>query len=121
VRLAPCGDRIRYYGCTQRYNDSYNWELHKLVAKRDGLQFDYCFLDGAHTYAIDALTYFLCDLLLRKDGFLDFDDYEWRLRGSSLDPSRVPVIEKQYTDEQIDAYQVKMIVDDLVRPSGKYA
>jgi hypothetical protein len=51
---------------------------------------------------------------------MDFDDYTWRLRGSSLDPVKVPAIAAQYTDEQIDAQQVKMIVDHLVRPDRRY-
>jgi hypothetical protein len=33
----------------------------------------------------------------------------------------VPEIAEQYTDEQIDAFQVKMIVDLLVRPDPRYA
>jgi hypothetical protein len=61
--------------------------------------FDYCFLDGAHTFSIDALNFFLCDKLTRIGGFIDFDDYNWTLRGSSLDPSKVPEIGEQYTAE----------------------
>ena len=82
--------------------------------------FDYCFLDGAHTFAVDALNFYLCDRLLAIGGYMDFDDYHWKLRGSSLDPSRVPEILLQYTDEQIEARQVKMIVDVLVRPDPRY-
>jgi hypothetical protein len=84
------------------------------------LLFDYCFIDGAHTVAIDALTYFLCDKLLKTGGYMDFDDYSWRLRGSSLDPSKIPAIAEQYTDEQIDAYQVKMIIEALVKRDVRY-
>lgn len=51
---------------------------------------------------------------------MDFDDYTWRLRGSSLDPSKVPEIYLQYTDEQIDSYQVKTIVDTLVKKDLRY-
>lgn len=120
-RLARFGDRVHFYANSQRYSDSYNWHLHKLIAQRDDFRFDYCFLDGAHTYAIDALSFFLCDILLSPGGYLYFDDYEWRLRGSSLDPLKVPAIADQYTDEQIDAFQVKMIVDDLVRPLARYS
>ena len=51
---------------------------------------------------------------------MDFDDYNWTLRGSSLDPTKVPQIAEQYTDEQIDSCQVQMIVDELVRRDGRY-
>jgi hypothetical protein len=62
----------------------------------------------------------LCDLLLNVGGYIDFDDYGWRLRGSSLDPRRVPVTAELYTDAQIDDLQVKAIVDLLVRRGGTY-
>lgn len=120
-RLAPFENRIFYYANSQRYNDSYNWALMRLIEENKAQPiFDYCFLDGAHTVAIDALNFFLCDRLLRTGGYMDFDDYEWRLRGSSLDPSKVSAIAEQYTDEQIDAFQVKMIVDNLVKPDPAY-
>ncbi len=121
ARLSVCGNDIHYYGNTQKYNDSYNWSLMKIIEAQKGQPlFDYCFLDGAHTVAVDALNYFLCDILLKVGGYIDFDDYDWRLRGSSLSPEKVPAIAQQYTDEQINAYQVKMIVDTLVRRSAKY-
>ena len=91
VKLRSFSSRIFYYGNSQRYNNSYNWSLMKLISENNGAPiFDYCFLDGAHTVAIDALNFFLCDRLLRVGGYMDFDDYEWRLRGSSLDPSQSP-------------------------------
>lgn len=64
---------------------------------------------------VDALNFFLADRLLQVGGWMDFDDYSWRLRGASLDPDKVPAISAQHTDEQIDARQVKMIVGELVR------
>ena len=112
---------MHVYGNSQRFNDSYNWALMQLIAAQRGRPlFDYCFLDGAHTVAVDALNFFLADRLLHVGGWMDFDDYTWRLRGSSLDPDKVPAIAAQYTDEQIDAQQVKMIVDHLVRPDRRY-
>ena len=121
-KLGRYPNRIYYYGNTWKHLDSYNWSLMKLIEKRKGRPcFDYCFLDGAHTVAVDALNFFLADRLLNVGGFMDFDDYVWRLRGSSLDPSVVPVIAEQYTDEQIDARQVKMIVDELVKRDQRYA
>ncbi|MDJ0640756.1 MAG: hypothetical protein QNJ20_18205 [Paracoccaceae bacterium] len=119
-RLAAFQGRVHFYGNSQRHLDSYNWALALLIRDNPEPIFDYVFLDGAHTYAVDALTFFLCDRLLKVGGYADFDDYGWRLRGSSIDPTKVPVIAEQYTDAQIDAYQVKMIVDDLVKRDPRY-
>ncbi len=119
-KMEPFGSRVRFYPNSQRYCDSYNRPLMKLIRENRAPIFDYCFLDGAHTFVIDALTFFLCDRLLKVGGYVDFDDYNWRLHGSSMDPAKVPVIADQYTDEQIDSFQVKMIVDGLVRPDPRY-
>lgn len=120
-KLAKFPNRIFFYGNSQKFNDSYNWSLMHLLGNQLAMPvFDYCFLDGAHTVAIDALTFFLCDRLLKVGGFMDFDDYNWRIRGSSLDPSRIPAIADQYTDEQIDSNQVALIVDILVKPDRRY-
>lgn len=114
-------NRYYFYGNTQKYNDSYNWSLIKLIQENQNKPiFDYCFLDGAHTVAVDALNFFLVDKLLKIGGYLDFDDYSWKLRGSSLDPKYVPEVSEQYTDEQIDSQQVKMIIDILVKPDSRY-
>jgi hypothetical protein len=120
-KLAAFPNRIFFYGNSQKFNDSYNWSLMRLLGDQLSTPvFDYCFLDGAHTVAIDALTFFLCDKLLKVGGFMDFDDYNWQLRGSSLDPSKIPAIADQYTDEQIDCKQVALIVDVLVKPDRRY-
>lgn len=111
---------VQTWGSSYKYLDSYNWSLMKLLEQTTTPIFDYVYLDGAHTWAIDALTFFLCDLLLKPGGYIDFDDYPWRLRGSGLDPGRVPETRRLYTEEQIDAPQVKMIVDLLVKRNPAY-
>ncbi len=111
---------VTAWGSSYRYLDSYNWNLRLILENHPHLRFDYIFLDGAHTWAVDALTFLLSDLLLRVGGYFHFDDYGWRLRGSSLDPERVPATAALYTDAQIDDFQVRAIVDLLVRRSGRY-
>ena len=111
---------ITAWGSSYRYLDSYNWNLRLILENHPDLRFDYIFLDGAHTWAVDALTFLLSDLLLRVGGYFHFDDYGWRLRGSSLDPARVPATAQLYTDAQIDDFQVRAIVDLLVCRSGRY-
>jgi len=121
IKLKGFPNMIHYYANSQRYNDSYNWNLRTLCLEGGGNPiFDYSFLDGAHTFAIDALNFFLCDKLTRVGGFIDFDDYHWTLLNSSLDPSKVPEIKEQYTEEQIATKQVAFIVDALVKTDKRY-
>ena len=113
-------NNVTAWGSSYRYLDSYNWNLRMILENQRDLRFDYIYLDGAHTWAIDALTFFLSDMLLNVGGYVEFDDYSWRLRGSSLDPARVPATAELYTDEQVNDFQVKAIVDLLVRRRGTY-
>ena len=109
------------HGNSRRLLDSYNWSLMRVLADRGDGYFDYAFIDGSHTWAHDALAFFLVDRLLAPGGYVDFDDYTWSLRTSpSMNPVAFPDVERLYTDEQIDARQVGLVVDLLVRPDARY-
>ena len=122
-KIAAAGfENVKTYGSSYKLLDSYNWSLAKLIEQHGKPIYDYIFLDGAHTFAIDALTFFLADKLLKVGGHIDFDDYDWTLGGSpSLRPERFSLTGKMFTREQIDAKQVEMIVELLVRRSGRYS
>jgi predicted O-methyltransferase YrrM len=106
---------------SRRMLDSYNWSLMRVLAERGEGALDYVFLDGAHTWAHDALAFSLADRLLAPGGYVDFDDYRWTLRASpTMNPEAFPEVERLYTDEQIDARQVALVVDLLVRRDARY-
>jgi hypothetical protein len=109
------------HGNSRRTLDSYNWSLMRMLQQQPAPLFDYVYLDGAHTWAIDALTFFLLDRLLKPGGYLDFDDYHWTIDGSpTVNPRVCPRMGEMYTDEQMQTSQVSLIVDLLVRRSGHY-
>jgi predicted O-methyltransferase YrrM len=61
---------------------SYIWELMELIERQteDGIchpKFDFCFIDGAHTWEVDGFAFFLVEKLLRPGGWLLFDDVYW--------------------------------------------
>lgn len=112
---------VQLFGNSYKIRDSYNWSLIKLLKKHSEPIFDYVFLDGAHTWDVDALTFFLIDRLLKIGGYIDFDDYDWTLAKSpTLNPKTFPLTEKFYTQEQINAPHVKFIVDLLVKSNNRY-
>ena len=120
--LRDAGHRnVVAHGNSRRLLDSYNWSLMRVLAERGGETFDYVFVDGAHTWAHDALAFALADRLLAPGGYVDFDDYSWTLRASpTMNPAAFPEVERLYTDEQIDARQVALVVDLLVRRDERY-
>lgn len=122
-RLLRAGghDNVTLYPNSRRLLDSYNWSLMQLLAEHRGPIFDYVFLDGAHTWAHDALAFLLVDRLLLPGGYIDFDDYTWTLRRSpSMNPDVFPEVEQLYTADQIDTPQVALVVDLLVRLDPAY-
>ena len=129
-RLAPVVERLSAAGHanvvahpnSRRLMDSYNWSLMRLLAEHDGPVFDYVFLDGAHTWALDALAFCLIDRLLIPGGYVDFDDYSWTLAGSpSMRPEVFPDVRRLYSDEQINRAQIALVVDLLVRRDPSYS
>jgi predicted O-methyltransferase YrrM len=109
------------HGNSTKLLDSYNWSLAKLLVKPDRPPFDYVFIDGAHTWNVDALTFFLVDRLLAVGGYVDFDDYNWSLaRSPTLAPGIFAKTAEFYTAEQIEDRQVKRVVDTLVKPHPRY-
>ena len=109
------------HGNSRRILDSYNWSLMKLLQDSPAPLFDYVYLDGAHTWAIDAPAFFLVDLLLPPGAYIDFDDYDWTIDGSpTVNPRVYPRMREMYTDEQMHTMQVASIVELLVRRAGRY-
>lgn len=128
-RVAAAAERLRDAGHrhvvshsnSRRLLDSYNWSLMEVLAKHEQPVFDYVFIDGAHTWGLDALAFLLVDRLLRDGGYVDFDDYGWSLRHSpSMNPEAFPDVARLYTEEQIDRPQVALVVDLLVRRDPRY-
>jgi predicted O-methyltransferase YrrM len=128
-RVAPVAQRLRAAGHanvvahanSRRALDSYNWSLMRLLRDGRAGSFDYVFLDGAHTWAHDALAFLLIDRLLKPGGHVDFDDYAWTLaRSPSMSPTVFAPTRQLYTDEQIEAPQVALVVDLLVRADPRY-
>jgi predicted O-methyltransferase YrrM len=122
ARLREAGhENVVAHPNSRRLLDSYNWSLMRLLRDRETPVFDYVFVDGAHTWAHDALAFFLIDRLLQPGGYIDFDDYTWTLRSSpSMNPAAFPEVEQLYTDDQIDTAQVALVVDLLVKSDPAY-
>jgi predicted O-methyltransferase YrrM len=103
--------------------DSYNWELMRLLERQspEGQAvpcLDFCFFDGAHTWDEDGLAFFLVDKLLRPDRWLLFDDLRWSQEAS---PSFSPEKAKSVPEEQRRTAQVLKVFDLLVRQHPSYA
>jgi predicted O-methyltransferase YrrM len=95
----------------------YNWYMADLIAERTrgGVcepLFDFCFLDGAHEWEPDALAVTLAVKLLKPGGWFVLDDLDFNLR--SMPTWRE--FHGHLSDRELDAFQLKMVWDFVVRP-----
>ena len=104
---------------TVHYEHSgYLWRLLKMLEEDPTPRFDLCYLDGAHSWAVDGFAFFLVDRLLRPGGWIIFDDVNWSY-ASSPSMSQLDWVRALPVEER-EAKQVKKIVDVLVRPHPGY-
>jgi predicted O-methyltransferase YrrM len=92
----------------QREKSSYTWFLKKLIEQHTTPGgtcepiFDLCYIDGPKNWTIDGAAFFMVDKLLKEDGWLIFDDYDW-----TYDTN----VEK-YADAQADGVSIRSLADD---------
>jgi predicted O-methyltransferase YrrM len=100
---------------------SYVWELMRLLqpGAANGAprpSFDFCFVDGAHTWDVDGFAFFLVDKLLRPDRWLLFDDFHWTQASSPAED-----LADDLPEEERTAPQIELVFDLLVREHPEYA
>jgi predicted O-methyltransferase YrrM len=67
---------------------SYTWFLKKKIEEqtkdvRCEPLYDFCYIDGPKNWTVDGAAFFMVDKLLRKDGFILFDDMNWKYSEAS--------------------------------------
>jgi predicted O-methyltransferase YrrM len=91
---------------------SYTWRMMRFLEQGLRESFDFIYLDGAHTWAVDGLAFYLGSLLLKPGGWILFDDLKWTLAGSSI--AEEPWVKALPLDQQ-ETPQVRKIWDLLVK------
>jgi len=73
--------------------------LHRFLAETPRPQFDYCYIDGAHTWDGTSLSFLLVDLLLKPGGWVVFDDLNWSISKSQAAKKNMQRY-AEYSDEE---------------------
>ena len=102
---------------------SYIWELRKLLKynlqnPNDRINFDFCFIDGAHSFEVDGFAFYLVDLLLNENGIILFDDIDWSYAKSPTLKNEDFV--KNMSDEERNAEQIRDVLELLVSINPNY-
>ena len=61
---------------------TYTWFLQRMLAAPDPPRYDFCFIDGGHTWDLDGFAFLLVDRLLQPGGWVVFDDLDWKIADS---------------------------------------
>lgn len=74
---------LEKYVSVVREQTSYTWFLKKEIEKQSlngscRPLYDFCFIDGPKNWTIDGLSFFAADKLLKKGGWILFDDFGWK-------------------------------------------
>ncbi|HEX7034364.1 MAG TPA: class I SAM-dependent methyltransferase [Pseudomonadales bacterium] len=96
---------------------SFTWELRRLLARSPRPSFDFCYIDGAHTWDGTGFAFLLVDLLLKPGGWVIFDDLDWSIAKS---PAARKNMQRYagYSDEEKNARQVREVWEILVPARG---
>jgi predicted O-methyltransferase YrrM len=107
-------------------SSSYVWWLkHQVEARSDKAgncepAYDFCYLDGAHNFAVDGLAVVLVERLLRPGGWLLLDDVGWSYDGG-MGEAAAPYTEADgilhpLSDEERSVPHVRAVFDLVVKP-----
>lgn len=91
---------------------SYTWRLMKLLEENEQAVFDFCYFDGGHTWDNTGFAFLLVDRLLKRGGWIVFDDLDWTLERQSPRPRK--------PDEEITTPQVRKVWELLVKRHAGY-
>lgn len=90
----------------------------KMLEHNPTPRFDFCFIDGAHSWFTDGFAFFLVDRLLKPGGLLIFDDLNWTYASSpALSQSEWVA---QMPKEEKETAQVRKVYELLVKPHPAY-
>ena len=105
-------------------NCGYNWLLGEAIEQRrrepgSPIEFvDFCFVDGAHSWDVDGLAFFLIDTVLKPGGWLLFDDLHWTFGGDPM-LADTPKVRSMSASERTTP-QMGRVFDLLVAPNPAY-
>jgi len=102
---------------------TYIWELLKIIENQteNGVCkpiFDFCFIDGAHTWEVDGFAFFLVEKLIKDGSWVLFDDLNWKFSESHTlkDSEFVKLI----PEEEKQSAQIERVFTLLVSQHPKF-
>ena len=100
---------------------SYTWRLMRMLEDNPYPTFDFCYIDGAHSWDADGFAFFLVDRLLVRNGWVLFDDLDWTYRSMEARyGGNVPAWLRRMPEEERNTRQVRKVWELLVKRHPEY-
>jgi predicted O-methyltransferase YrrM len=98
---------------------SFTWELGSMLEQTPRPQFDFCYLDGGHTWDVTGFGFLLVDMMMKPGGIILLDDLDWSIASSPQ--AKTPGGQKTYeaySDDEKAAKGVRMTFEHIADHLG---
>jgi predicted O-methyltransferase YrrM len=96
---------------------SYNWRLMHFL-ESDGVHpFDFCYIDGGHTWHSTGFAFCLVAQLLKQGGWIVFDDLDWTHEDPTV--ANMPYT-RAMSDEERRTRQIRKVYELLVLRDARF-
>ncbi len=101
-------------------HSSYTWRLMKLLEESAEPRFDFCYIDGGHSWDVSGFGFLLTDRLLKPGGWVLFDDLDWTYSEMVPREGSIPGWLAQKSAEELETAQVRKVWELLVKTHPNY-
>jgi predicted O-methyltransferase YrrM len=109
-----------------RMQSGYTWFLHDDIAKNTKNDvcnevYDLCIIDGPKNWTIDGAAFFFVDKLLKKNGWIIFDDYNWTYAAADKNrDSTDGITHRSISKDELVIPQIREVFELLVKQHPNY-
>lgn len=97
---------------------SYVWRLMKMIEENPSPRFDFCYIDGAHSWFVDGFAFLLVDKLLQPGGWIIFDDLDWTYGTTRILQNTTAVLNMPFDEKSTP--QIRKVYELLVQTHPDY-
>ena len=110
-----------------RMETGYTWFLHDDIVRHTtdhhcSEVYDLCIIDGPKNWTIDGAAFFLVDKLLKKNGWIIFDDYNWSYaKAARVTDSTDGISHRRLSKSELKTPHIREVFELLVRQHPNYS
>ena len=110
----------------ERMKTGYTWFLHDEIVRntendRCAEIYDLCVIDGPKNWTIDGAAFFFADKLIKQEGWVIFDDYNWTYELAGLRREVTDgITHRELSNDELTTPQIREVFDLLVKQHPDY-